>query len=864
MVLTQATILFLLLFPFLFIVCFFTLFSHAASSITPRILIRDVPDGETLLSEELNFELGFFSLDNNSSLRYVGIWYYKSPGSAFIWVANRDRPIKGRVGVITIGIDGNLVIFDGDKNQVWSSTVSNTQNNNTEAVLRDDGNLVLSTKDDDDERELWKSFDHPTDTFLPGMTIPVNPSKGEIRPFVSWKSSTDPTRGNFSMGIDPRASTQIVIWEGDKRRWRSGYWDGRIFTGVSNMTGSYLFGFRLNTDGNGERHLAYTPLENTEKVRFQIGWDGLERQYKWNDGEKRWDKTQEEPYNNCEIYNKCGSFAECSLASPMKCVCLRGFEPKEVDEWTKGNWSGGCKRMTPLKAEKNSNSNNGSSVAATEVDVEEDGFVKLQCKKLPDFATLVGNQDKNDCESYCLQDTNCTAYTSVNGIGCLIWHGELLDIKDFEDGGGNTLYIRLAHSDLGDGKKKIKIVIIFSVVLGTICLGIFLWLVWRFRGRKVAAATCCRTSDIPVFDITRSKSRQVSTEFSGSAELSLEGQELSGPELPLFNFDCIAIATDNFSDENKLGQGGFGPVYKGKLRGGEQIAVKRLSRRSGQGQEEFKNEMMLIAKLQHRNLVRLLGCSIQGEEKLLVYEYMPNKSLDQFLFDTVRQQQLNWNKRFEIIEGIARGLLYLHRDSRLRIIHRDLKASNILLDEDMNPKISDFGLARIFGGGQGEGNTTRVVGTYGYMAPEYAMEGLFSVKSDVYSFGVLLLEIVSGRKNTSFRHSDDSSLIGYAWHLWNEERAMELVDTSICDSSLKNQQVSRCIHIGMLCVQDSAAHRPTMSSVVLMLESEATNLPLPKRPLLTSMRRRSEDRDFYMEGLDVSLNELTVTMVLGR
>ncbi|XP_028804431.1 G-type lectin S-receptor-like serine/threonine-protein kinase B120 [Neltuma alba] len=858
--LTHRTILFRLLFPFFFILCLLTLFSHAASSITPRKLIRDGPGGDTLLSDELNFELGFFSFDKNSSLRYVGIWYYRIPRAEYIWVANRDKPIKGRVGVITIGSDGNLVIFDGDKNPVWSSNVSNSKNN-TEAVLRDDGNLVLSVTDD--ENEIWRSFDHPTDTFLPGMTIPVDPSKGEIRSFVSWKSRTDPARGHFSMGIDPRASTQIVIWEGEKRRWRSGYWDGRIFTGVSNMTGSYLYGFRLNTDGNGERHLAYTPMNITDKVRFQIGWDGFERQFKWNEGEKQWVRTQEEPYNKCEIYNKCGSFAECSLVSPMKCVCIRGFEPKEVDEWNRGNWSGGCKRMTPLKAERKNNSNNASSVAATEVDVEEDGFLQLQCRKLPDFAILVGSQDKKDCESYCLQDTNCTAYTSVNGIGCLIWHGELHDIKHFVDGGGNTLYIRLAHSDLGDGKKKIKIVIIFAIVLGSICVGISLWLVWRFKRRKVSAVSCCKTSDIPVFDTTRSKSRQVSAELSGSAELSLEGHELSGPELPLFNFDCIAIATDNFSDENKLGQGGFGPVYKGKLRGGEQIAVKRLSRRSGQGLEEFKNEMMLIAKLQHRNLVRLLGCSIQGEEKLLVYEFMPNKSLDHFLFDPIKQQQLNWTKRFEIIEGIARGLLYLHRDSRLRIIHRDLKASNILLDEDMNPKISDFGLARIFGGGQSEANTTRVVGTYGYMSPEYAMEGLFSVKSDVYSFGVLLLEIVSGRKNTSFRHSDDSSLIGYAWHLWNDHRAMELVDPSILDSSQKTK-VLRCIHIGMLCVQDSAAHRPTMSSVVLMLESEAANLPLPRQPLLTSMRRRSEDRDFYMEGLDVSLNELTVTMVVGR
>ncbi|KAJ4745559.1 cysteine-rich RECEPTOR-like kinase [Rhynchospora pubera] len=180
---------------------------------------------------------------------------------------------------------------------------------------------------------------------------------------------------------------------------------------------------------------------------------------------------------------------------------------------------------------------------------------------------------------------------------------------------------------------------------------------------------------------------------------------------PLFNFNQIADATNNFSSDNKLGEGGFGPVYKGVLQDGLEIAVKRLSTYSGQGLIEFKNEIELIAKLQHRNLVRLLGWCIQGEEKVLVYEFMPNKSLDFFIFDKTREALLNWEKRFEIIEGIAQGLLYLHKHSRLRIIHRDLKASNVLLDSEMSPKISDFGLARIFGPKELQANTNRVVGT---------------------------------------------------------------------------------------------------------------------------------------------------------
>ncbi|XP_058092173.1 cysteine-rich receptor-like protein kinase 44 isoform X2 [Magnolia sinica] len=316
-----------------------------------------------------------------------------------------------------------------------------------------------------------------------------------------------------------------------------------------------------------------------------------------------------------------------------------------------------------------------------------------------------------------------------------------------------------------------------------------------------------------------------------STHAQMDGEsQVDSHELPWIDLATIQLATNSFSEANKLGQGGFGLVYKGVLPDGKEIAVKRLSRSSGQGLEELKNEVRLIAKLQHRNLVRLLFCCIDGVEKLLIYEYLPNTSLDVFLFDSNKRAQLNWEKRLQIVGGIARGLLYLHEDSRLRIIHRDLKPSNVLLDHEMNPKISDFGMARIFGGNQSQGSTKRVVGTYGYMAPEYAMAGLFSVKSDVFSFGVLLLEIVSGKKNTYLHFPGDAqSLLIYAWRLWCEGKCLELFDPLITEAC-PTEDVLRCIHIGLLCVQENAANRPTMSSVVVMLKSDPMTLPQPTQP----------------------------------
>ncbi|CAA7060173.1 unnamed protein product [Microthlaspi erraticum] len=311
---------------------------------------------------------------------------------------------------------------------------------------------------------------------------------------------------------------------------------------------------------------------------------------------------------------------------------------------------------------------------------------------------------------------------------------------------------------------------------------------------------------------------------------TFEGDDITTVESLQLEYKTVQAATNDFAESNKIGRGGFGEVYKGTFTDGTEVAVKKLSKSSGQGEAEFKNEVVVVAKLQHRNLVRLLGFALEGEERVLVYEYVPNKSLDYFLSDPAKQGQLDWTRRYKIIGGIARGILYLHQDSRLTIIHRDLKASNILLDADMNPKIADFGMARIFGIDQTQENTSKIVGTYGYMSPEYAMHGQFSMKSDVYSFGVLVLELISGRKNSSFYVTGGAhDLVTHAWRLWVKGTALDLVDPIIVDNCEKSE-VARCIHIGLLCVQEDPAERPTMRTIFMMLTSDTVTLPVAREP----------------------------------
>lgn len=339
-------------------------------------------------------------------------------------------------------------------------------------------------------------------------------------------------------------------------------------------------------------------------------------------------------------------------------------------------------------------------------------------------------------------------------------------------------------------------------------------------------------------------------------------EDMESFESIFIGLSTLQSATNNFDENNKLGEGGFGVVYKGALPDGQEVAVKRLSESTTQGLGQMKNELALIAKLQHKNLVRIVGVCLEEGEHLLVYEYMPNKSLDTIIFDPDKSKKLDWGARFRILNGIARGLQYLHEHSQPTIVHRDLKASNVLLDADMKPKISDFGLAKIFDDDQTRHITSRIIGTLGYMSPEYAMRGHYSTKLDVFSFGVLVLEIVTGRRNNYALNTLYSQDLFYlVWKHWVEGTIAEIADTSL-GRHYPMAEVLKCINIGLLCVQQNPTDRPSMSAIVAMLGSDTVSLDAPYRPAYVDRSRSySETAERVKEELcsepQTSITELT-------
>ncbi|GLU23490.1 hypothetical protein SLE2022_394900 [Rubroshorea leprosula] len=784
--------------------------STAIDSISPS---EPLPDGKTLVSNDGSFELGFFH-PGSSWNRYLGIWYKNIPVRTVVWVANRVNPINDSSGMLMVTTTGDLQLLSQNITVVWSANSKKAAQNPILQLLNS-GNLVLiDDRDGNSGAYLWQSFDYPSDTLLPEMKIGWDLRTGLDRRLLAWKNSDDPSPGDFTWEIELQGNPEAVLWKGSQKYYRSGPWNGLRFSG-SPYVGPDNLVFSIEFVSNEEEVYFMFSLKNkpmlSRIVLNQTDYTG--QRYTWNEETRTWNLYSYLPNDNCDNYGLCGAYGNCDSRQAPACQCLKGFKPKSPDGWSSGEWSQGCVRNKPLNCQAG------------------DGFIQFERLKLPDATHSWVNKTMSlkECRHKCFQNCSCMAYTSLDirgrGSGCAIWFGDLVDIRQFQSA-GQDLFIRMSALELGYGKKQVMIIVISVMLTGMVLIGLLCY-IWIKKRRKQGGG---------------------------------ENEEM---ELPIFDLTTMVKATDNFSGNNMLGQGGFGPVYKGILADGQEIAVKRLSKSSRQGMVEFKNEVILIAKLQHRNLVKLLGCCIQGDEKMLIYEYMPNKSLDYFIFDQTKKALIDWQMRMHIIGGIARGLLYLHQDSRLRIIHRDLKASNVLLDKDMNPKISDFGLARMFLGDQTEARTNRIVGTYGYMSPEYAVDGHFSIKSDVFSLGVIVLEIISGKKNRGFHHSDHNhNLLGHVWRLWMEERALEVMDTMLGDSYTVFK-VLRCIHVALLCVQKRPEDRPDMSSVVLMLGGE-NPLPQPKLPGFYTERNLPEEEVSSSPFGCVSVNEVTISKLQGR
>ncbi|XP_021617070.1 G-type lectin S-receptor-like serine/threonine-protein kinase RKS1 isoform X2 [Manihot esculenta] len=784
----------------LFLQYFLLLILLAFSSSKDTLTINQtIQDGNFMISRENNFALGFFS-PRSSKFRYLGIWYHKVREQNVVWVANRNNPINDSSGVLSIDQYGNLILYSNHNQQVpvWSANVSVEDTGTCVAQLLDTGNLILVQ--DSSKGVVWQSFDHPTDTVLPGMKLGLDRRTGMNRFLISWRSANDPGVGNFSLQINPKGSPQVFLYWDIKCIWRGIAWPLKSYADETNVS------FVNNQD---EIYMSYVLSDASVFQRVILDYSGLVKKQTWHEKDGKWKEFWSVTMSFCDPYAHCGSYGICDpnyVSRRFECDCLPGYEPKSARDWhILKDASSGCVRKR---------------LESISVCGHGEGFVKVTHVKVPDTSTAIWvsmNMSPRDCEKDCRRNCSCSAYASIDiagkGTGCLTWYGKLMDtVHNIEE--GYDIYVRvdaveideIAQNSNGFFKRKDMLaVLVVSVVSAWLIIILFVCM-WLKKKKKKRVRNKWSKRWLDTIGNTYYKQTWEENEVEG---------DMSHPKIAFFSLSTILSATSNFSPANKLGEGGFGMVYK-------------------------------------------------GQEPMLVYEYMPNKSLDSFIFNETRRSTLNWRKRFDIIVGIARGILYIHQDSRLRIIHRDLKTSNILLDEEMNPKISDFGLARILKRDQSQEKTNKIVGTFGYMSPEYVVFGKFSTKSDVFSFGIILLEIITGKKSNSFCQEDSyPSMIGKMWHLWREERALEMVDSSL-QESCSVHKVLRCIQIGLLCVQEDALERPDMSTVVVMLNSE-DSLPTPKQPPFIFKRSSNsssslviKEKGFY------SVDEETITELVCR
>ncbi|KAJ1297847.1 hypothetical protein BS78_01G409100 [Paspalum vaginatum] len=743
----------------------------------------------TLVSAGGTFELGFFSPAGNSNY-YVGIWYKQIPGRTVIWVMNRDSPVADPSSAeLTLAQDGSLALLTGNGNRskepIWSSNSTGSRDDDTAAVavLLDTGNFALhGRRGGNSSAIVWQSFDHPTDTLVPGGSVGLNKRTGAYQALRSWRSATDPSTGLYTDRVDPYGSDQYVfLWNDTAIYHDVGAWNGRSFVPIPEMglSDRYTFVFVNNND---EVSFSFRVNDPSTFSRMVMSPHGQLTMFDWSDASGQWLLHWATPTSPCDVYSACGPFGLCDVASSQYCRCLPGFDPvssSQAGGWASQLWSAGCARRTSLQC-------SGSNASST------DGFLELQNVQLPStYSSVADVGSSGDCASACLRNCSCTAY--AYRYGCLVWDGDLRNVQQLSvgDAGASTLFLRVAAADIAaanhrtsaDGRLAI-LGVPSAVGLAVLCL-LFV-LAWARRHEKAV-------------------------HHDGA--------------LLVFGYGYLAQCTKNYSQ--KLGTGSFGSVYKGALPDHTAIAVKRLEG-SAQGEKQFRTEVRTLGTIQHVNLVRLRGFCAAKHERLLVYDYMPNGSLASVLSGH-SFRLLDWRTRFGIMAGVARGLDYLHEHCQERIVHCDVKPENILLDAGFCPKVADFGMAKLIVRDFSQALTT-TRGTVGYLAPEWILGLPITAKADVYSYGMMLLELISGRRNR-----DATPRAGGCYFpLWAATKVRDGQFLALLDERLAGdvdvEELGRACNVACWCIQQSEALRPTMGQVVQVLEGSlrAGTAPVPR------------------------------------
>ncbi|KAJ1261302.1 hypothetical protein BS78_09G018400 [Paspalum vaginatum] len=819
---------------------------------------RALAAGDRLVSRNGKFALGFFqfqppsplpaassisksttSTNNNTSVSpgwYLGIWFAKIPVFTVVWVANRERPITDpelRLARLKFSRDGNLAIVLSTNNSasstetvLWSTTshtvvvprtaAANSTNTTTAAaaaVLMDTGNLVLtaagSSPSNGSSPPLWQSFDYPTDVAIPGAKLGRNKVTGFNRRFISRKSLVDAGLGSYILEVDSngvlshrrRKPPIVVYWS-----WSSGDLANKLVSVLNGLMGSdrrtrggWLKPIYVN-DAQ-EEYFTYASLDDSKSTFVSIDIFGQIKLNIWSQEKQVWETIYAQPADHCSLSATCGPFTVCNGNSVPFCSCMESFSPKSPRDWEADDATGGCVRDNHLDCRTSAGDGNKTS-SSTDV------FHAIAPVRLPSYPQIIeGDVTQGECEEACLGDCSCTAY-SYNSSRCSVWHGELFSLSQ-RDGieifNENVLYLRLAaggtqtSSSRQSNKTRVRIVTAASIVGCVLLIFMLLLLIQSRRNRRRRAPSL------------------------------INGSQGGGAGIVAFRYTDLVHATKNFSD--KLGGGGFGSVFNGMLADQTAIAVKRLDG-ARQGEKQFRAEVSSVGLIQHINLVKLIGFCCEGSKRLLVYERMLNGSLDTHLFQSNATTVLSWRTRYQVALGVARGLSYLHQSCRECIIHCDIKPENILLDASFLPKIADFGMAAIIGRDFSRVLTT-FRGTVGYLAPEWLSGVAITPKVDVYSFGMVLLEIISGRRNSLEVNTSCNYHVAYfpvqAISKLHEGDIQSLVDPRLL-GDFDLEVAERVCRVAFWCIQDDECDRPTMGQVVQVLEGllELNMPPMPR------------------------------------